>query len=207
MLKRIVGLIVLSLYFITFPVTSLEAVSQVRSYSYKIYNDTSHGSGVVIAPNLMLTAAHIVDGNSDLKVNGKPIKRIIKSNAKTDIALIEVEISCPCVAIAQNIPEMDQKVYTVGYPLGMEQFLTEGRVQYFELPKNRMITSIPVIFGNSGGGVFTLEDGTYKLVGIVSGVAQICDQFMPVCTPVTHLSAIVDLLTLKGFLKDVWLGS
>lgn len=149
------------------------------------------GSIVVIAPGYALTANHVVHDN---KMKGVELRyyvilgdkklevKVVKYNKSTDMALIHGDFKCPCAPIAKKDPALDDEVVTVGYPLyGVYnlQFASVGRVQgetsFAYQPKNSNLHTVFVSTasaapGNSGGGSFALEDGEYKLVGIVDAI-------------------------------------
>lgn len=141
-------------------------------------------SGVAIKPDLILTAAHCDVSNevpgSKVTINGKSVS-IVKKDVDKDLMLLFVPtLNSPTVPIGLYEPLQDSPVVVVGYPLGLTQYVTEGRVQGFvalskETEENLghklptfMALSALVEGGNSGGGVFQKVDGVYTLVGITS---------------------------------------
>lgn len=176
--------------------------AQLRQATYQLIGDEGSCSAVLIAPEKALTAAHCDQTN--LKINGKSAI-LIKKNETADLMLLFVDnLECPCVPIASSFPALDTFVATIGYPLGLGQVLTEGRVQdlTIDVPEAAhvfLITS-PVVFGNSGGPVFAKENGEYRVVGILSGVAVASLGGFP--NLVTHLAFAVRTDVIQGFLKD-----
>lgn len=157
-----------------------EIVKEPRSFVHKIGivqegKVIGSGSGVMIAPLLMLTAAHVANAGPVLAIDGElaPV-RVLRVDPKKDLALLMVAVNCPCAALALQPVHMDQPVTAVGFPyfhiLGV-QILTEGRVQGTG-PNGETIFTAPVARGNSGGGIFVREAGRYKLAGIVVGVMR-----------------------------------
>ena len=66
-------------------------------------------------------------------------------------------------------------VYAIGYPLGLQQTITQGfagpimKVPDIDTTSGEFRRSTAIITnGNSGGGVFREENGTWRLVGVVS---------------------------------------
>jgi hypothetical protein len=153
-----------------------------------ISNDGGNGSVVVIAPNLVLTAAHVavIPG---LKVGGREAKTL-RVGENIDIAVMGVEIGCPCAEIAEKPAEVDEQVVVVGFPYhGMleAQVVTVGRAQ--SIKNGHMILTAAALPGNSGGGVFVHRDGRWQLVGIlVAG------------HPGGTLTIAVDLVSIRNFL-------
>lgn len=165
-----------------------------RSVVHKIYvQDGGHGSMVMIAPGLALTAAHVAV-NKKLLVNGKPTK-VLKSNEELDLALVQVQQDCPCIKLGV-IPALDSPVVAVGYPLDEGQWATVGTAQSYK--PTRLTSNTPIAFGNSGGGLFQFQAGQWKLVGITIQVAGANLGFMGV--PVFHMVSSVDINTIKRFI-------
>ena len=178
--------------------------SQIRQATYVISNDRGNGSGVLIAPNLMLTVAHLVKEHSPetplvVGSDKKPIT-ILKVDESTDLALVWVDkLDCPCVLVAKYLPKVDDKVQIVGFPLYetvKTQILTEGLIQGFVLDEFRIVTSAPIAPGNSGGGLFKKNE----LIGIVSQGVQIGDYFGT--SIIVHLGRSIDTNTINKFLKE-----
>lgn len=179
-------------------------IGDLRQTTVKIeIGTTSTCSGVVVAPEHVLTAAHCVPENlSALKVHGMEVEQSVK-NAERDIALLVVPgLGCPCAPVAAVRPAVDTKLIVVGFPMNFAQYLTEGRLMGDitdpqanpNIRKHFMATSVPIAFGNSGGPVFAWVDGKYKVVGIISAVRGA--EFLG---PVWHLSISVSTETLARF--------
>ena len=157
-----------------------------------------NGSGVMIGKFLMLTAAHVVGDGKGLTVGPKKLPaKLIAKDEKADIALLHVAVDCPCVELA-DVPPKDAKVLVIGFPVNNvvpNQIVTLGEVQGFV--DNKLQLSAPAVGGNSGGGVFVLQNGRWKLAGILIQVAPWCMGFA--CFPVPHLSRAVDTTTMRQF--------
>lgn len=155
----------------------VEDFTQIREATKVWHGDLGQCSGVMVADGWMLTAAHC--DQSGMLVDEFPVI-LAKKDVTRDLMLLRVISGCPCVNIAGSNPEIDTKVFIVGFPaykmIGV-QYLTEGRWEgYLKLDEGMQIpygyfaaTSAAAFFGNSGGGVFTqTKDGSWVLVGIVS---------------------------------------
>ena len=140
-------------------------------------NETSC-SGVVIQPGVVLTASHCVRPDVPLTLTpGGPTAHVVANgDDRLDYAILrfpESAAMCPCAPIAAREAEREEAVYVVGFPSGMAvQILTTGTSQGVQenprLPYGRrLVTTAPVAGGNSGGGVFVLRDGEYRLVGVL----------------------------------------
>ena len=139
-----------------------------------------HGSGVSIAPGLILTASHVVGGATAespqtiiIKIDGY-LAKVVSIDPKVDLALLSVNVSCPCIPLASESPLSDTPVVAVGYPLSFPQTTTEGLWQSF-LPENVALSTTPIAFGNSGGGLFHWSwlHMRWELVGVPVGVAGV----------------------------------
>lgn len=167
------------------PSTDTAGYAQLRDATWRIdissdLSPVGSCSGTFIDEHIMLTAAHcdVYPGVSFKVGNEKAI--ILKKDSTKDLMLLVVPHSHTYVAVGSGAPKIDAKVVAVGYPYGVAQYLTEGRVQGYvtlppemeletgPLPKFLAVSSL-VSPGNSGGGLFyKLPDGSYVLVGVVS---------------------------------------
>jgi S1-C subfamily serine protease len=152
------------------------------------------GSGTVIAPGEVLTAAHVVSrpGTFLVRKGDKQYPATVeKTDGKNDLALLKVDgIECPCPDIAEKSPATDSDVSAIGYPVDMgTQIRTEGKVQGFD-KQGFLIVTAQVAPGNSGGGAFVGS----KFVGVVShtyGMGQ---------TYIYHLVAVASPEVVRSFL-------
>lgn len=178
-----------------------------RSVVHMVSNTKGgHGSGVMIAHNLMLTAFHVSGPEGkDLTVNGKPVK-VLKFDSDLDVALLEVEQGCPCIPITSDVPAPDSEVLAVGFPLSVGQVATIGHAQ--GVVDKILISTAPTIFGNSGGGLFmwNWQDALFQfwnmqhwvLVGITVNIAGANLGFFGV--PVAHLGGSVPSASIMKFI-------
>jgi len=139
------------------------------------------GSGVVVAPGMILTGAHVVADATFIQVQtsthpDKFIARLAAVCHDSDLALLEVEdeefrAETTVAALGDQLPDLQDKVSVVGFPVGGEEVsVTEGVVSRIELQRyahsDRWLLAVTVDAainnGNSGGPVF-LDD---EVVGI-----------------------------------------
>lgn len=148
--------------------------SQIRQAVYLVENAYGSCSGVMIAPQRMLTAAHCE--GPDLKAGGKPAKVIARSTM--DSILLEVDLDCPCVPVLsdKSVLASGDPMYIVGYPLGVGKILIKGTFEGIlsEVPlmaaeyKDYLFFAASVEGGFSGGGIFQFIDGKWYLVSTVT---------------------------------------
>ena len=99
------------------------------------------------------------------------------------------------------MPDVDDKVVAIGFPLGKSSWTTRGYIQeYAEV--GRIWSSTQIAPGNSGGGIFVWQGLKWKLVGITSGMlAYNPNPFMSL--PLMSKAANVDINTIRIFLSDL----
>ena len=131
--------------------------------------DGSIGSGFFVAPKIILTNYHVVEGTEYLQIikfDGlEGSGHVIAKDFRLDLALIQVDVSGPPVTLAPNNNiERGSTVEAIGHPEGLEFSLTRGvvsgvrRLTSFYDPggnKVRFVQSdVAVNPGNSGGPLF-----------------------------------------------------
>ncbi len=138
------------------------------------------GSGFVISKDgYFLTCAHVIEGGREIKVRigdkTHPAK-VVRADSRNDVALLKLEGSdfLP-LFLSQSIPDMGDKVFTVGFPnpeiQGASAKYTDGAISALSgiLDDIRtMQVTVPIQGGNSGGA---LADAAGNIVGLV--VAQL----------------------------------
>lgn len=162
-------------------------------------------SGTLIDNYKLLTAAHC-DQSIDIYVQGKPAK-VVKKNEAVDLMLLEVDLTCPCVPVADEAALMDDEVVAVGFPVGMAQFITKGIVQGPLVVKNTENKMLPHVFavstelspGNSGGGIFKHTADGWKLVGVAHAVGVVPVYIFPNLQ--SHVALAIKQQVVKQFLE------
>lgn len=142
----------------------------------------STGSGVVIAPNQILTGAHVVANATFIQVQkisdpNKFIARVCGIDHDSDLALLEVDdqqfMGDMEPAQIGELPHFQDRVAVVGFPVGGDEIsITEGIVSRIEVQRyvhsQRVLLAVTVDAaineGNSGGPVLDTN-------GLVVGIA------------------------------------
>ena len=130
------------------------------------------GSGVAIAPNLLLTNCHVIEGGSSLRIRrgkqtwgGRPVEAAPNHDLcgirPSGLTLQPVEVR-PSSGLATG-----EHVYAIGSPEGLELTFSEGVISSLREEHNTRIiqTSAAISPGSSGGGLF---DAQGNLVGITT---------------------------------------
>ncbi|WP_051539367.1 S1C family serine protease [Sulfitobacter sp. 20_GPM-1509m] len=133
---------------------------------------SSSGTGIVVrSDGLVLTNAHVVDGCTDLRIDGRPAT--LRNVSDTyDLALLSIDAAkaLPYAAFAPEAAGLNSDVTVLGYPLsgllgGLN--VTRGAVSAVTGLSGDSITmqiTAPVQPGNSGGPVV---DDKGQVVGVV----------------------------------------
>ena len=158
----------------------LAATSRVVRVSGVACGYGVEGSGWVAAPNLIVTNAHVVAGETTTQVqpegNGIPLPaRVMAFDEKNDVAVLRVnDLRLPPLALAE--PEASEPVAILGFPENGPFDLRAGRVgdttrvisndAYNRGPVERTVTSFRgfVRPGNSGGPAVNEEGAVVATV-------------------------------------------
>lgn len=175
------------------------------------------GSGFVVGPNEVMTAAHVVGDASTITVSsnlGLTRARVIDFDFSTDSALVRTELSVPGpLAISTRELSQGRELAVLGYPLGERNVqLSEGVVSGLDeqvtydgedgfTVDHVFVTNADTNGGNSGGPVF---DRTGQVVGLVSG-GQNWDSSAESRRPVQGRNYVVPANSLSDNLTE-WSG-
>lgn len=140
------------------------------------------GSGFVVAPNTIMTNAHVVAGTDsvDLQTTQGVVKaKVTYYNPATDIALLKTSnFAAKPLPWSDHVAEHGENVIVLGYPMGgdytasparvRDHFVVSGPNIYANQRVEREAYSLrgTVVQGNSGG---PLLDETGKVLGLVFG--------------------------------------
>lgn len=198
--------------------------SGIRQVTYGI-GDADFGAycaATKISPTQLLTAKHCTDADEftvfdNDKVVGKA--KIEKRSIFADVAVLTIVegVEGPYATVALRDALQDEVVVAAGYPLGVGEILTEGVKQglvpcYLEytngvevICKAATVTTAPVTFGNSGGGLWVYRFGHgYQLVGVASSVAiqPAFAEYGRAATAYNNLNFFVVLADIQELLAD-----
>ncbi|MBL4644431.1 MAG: trypsin-like peptidase domain-containing protein [Candidatus Pacebacteria bacterium] len=157
---------------------------------------------------------------------------IVAYDSDKDLALLSLQETDTGVRYVANLykPKLDlrffEPVWVVGAGLGYEPFPATGIISIPEIDEGKrksFMFSAPIIFGNSGGGVYRYNStkGSYELVGIsrsmnllkVNGIATLSagsqqgvEARTKVKIPVTHMGVAVSVREVCTFLSEKGYG-
>ena len=157
-----------------------------------VYAGKGHGSGFVIAENIVLTNHHVVGGTDHLIVkfgSGFEVKgEVVAYNSGLDIAAVRINASLPkFFKLDRNLPISGTDVYAVGTPLSDDLIgtVSKGIVSGIRHEEGRKLiqSDVNVRPGNSGGPLVT-KDGLVVGVTVsglqVKGASQGINFFIPI---------------------------
>lgn len=131
----------------------------------------SQGSGVVVAPGVLVTNWHVVAGSASIEVRAGGRTHdaaIIRATEQPDLALLRIENES-LTPIKPPIGETGtgENVYTIGAPKGLELTLSDGIVSAVRTVRGTryLQTTANIAPGSSGGA---LVDASGRLLGITT---------------------------------------
>ncbi len=143
--------------------------TQTKAGIVKIEGETTAGSGVVVAPGMVLTAAHVVEGMDTIEVVVRQRPRpahLIARDTTIDLALLAVDTDgIAPLPLRRSALDTKTPVWAIGYAFGKR--LKTGKGKFRTLANRLIYTSAPVNFGQSGGGLLSCENGRHVLTGII----------------------------------------
>ncbi len=136
-------------------------------------DDGSYASGVVIAHNRVLTAAHAVIDSEQVFVEvgyGYEPALILMLDENKDLAVMEVDTgSVNPIKLSRREPYHNERVWAIGFPLARSKTTSVGN---FKNNFNGALhTTAPIDSGESGGGLISCDDGHFVLAGMLRGFA------------------------------------
>lgn len=179
MSKFIYGLIVgivLALLVSLSHSANAETLGNMQKQTVAVSTPSGDGSGVVIGPNTVLTAKHVVlnDGGKletsiiislpggDAKANSN-----VQLIENTDLAIIHVAaIGIKPANISCTEAKQADRVTALGFPLGLMLMYSEGYIAGIRIDAGYYWAYLPLNHGNSGGPVYDKDD---NVIAVVSG--------------------------------------
>lgn len=141
----------------------------------RVGDEKVEGSGVVVAKNRVITAAHVIEGMQRpvVTINGElRLARLLSVLEGKDLALLEVETDDqPPIRLQPGHLNVHDVVWAVGFPRGGSQLISPG--QYEGLENGDLHTTASVDHGQSGGGLITCVDGEHVLAGMLTAFGAI----------------------------------
>ncbi len=184
MIKRLaVFLLAAYVSVASFNIASTSLIPQTTTYLITTVDGRGNGSGVLIGPHELFTAKHVADVIDMIPLFVKtndgrllPVK-VQAKDTNSDLAILFVEGlgEGPYASIASDVPNVGSSVTATGYPMHFaiqSQITTEGKI--LSRVEDRLLTSVSIMPGNSGGGLFkTNWLFRTELVGITVSVPVI----------------------------------
>lgn len=173
-------------------------VQRVLPAMVQVESSSGRGSAFFVAPDTMLTNAHVVSGNSSVTLrfaNGESASaRVATLNSEFDVAVLKAwnprsnQVVIPLSP--QETPPAGQEVIAIGSPLGMQNTVTRGIISGLRQigPVTFLQTDAALNPGNSGG---PLLDRKGVAVGINTSSIQQA-QGLNFAVAIGHAKAIVE---------------
>lgn len=162
--------------------TAAQAIATARKGVVRIdvtgCGSEGNGSGFVIAPGLVATAAHVVRGASSIELTaegGSSVgATVIGSDEDEDLALLRADgtLNARTLSFAGSDPAIGEDVIALGYPLGLPFTATRGAITGEDRDMTIEQTNYTGLFqtdaavnpGNSGGAII---NSAGQVVGVV----------------------------------------
>lgn len=164
---------------------TIEEMTGLSEFAWRHQASLSFCSGVLIRPDLVLTAGHCAEAfkcEEFLAVSGydqrhsietlkgiacNKIEVIHNRVGQNDWALISLKsaFELPVVEVATQRTRIGETVYSIGYPLGAPKKRTSGKVRFVDHNQNYHV-SLDAFVGQSGSPVF--DQKTHQLIGVLS---------------------------------------
>lgn len=170
-------------------------VQRLQDCSVRVTDGQGWGSGVFVAPNIIVTAAHVAECDPTyIELNDGTTADIVEIfiSDKYDVAFVRVDLVHDYLPLGEAV-KLGDVVYHVGTPLDAAWFncLFQGIVSKTDIDWAIWTDGIVVdafgAHGCSGGGVFN-EKG--QVVGImVGGMVYGCG----ICEPVSHIQEALNV--------------
>lgn len=140
-------------------------LSLIQEQTVVVHAGGGHGSGVVVSPDTVITAGHVIDGAGDVEVEFKDgIKRMVKvawRDLKADVAVLKLDVPYQYVKGADlrcEVPKVGEELVAVGAPMEGRWVLSWLRAaserQWPEGDDTHYVAVGALAPGMSGGPIF-----------------------------------------------------
>lgn len=130
------------------------------------------GSGVVVAPDRVITNCHVAYAGKELRIqnaDGSSSAIVVAQDRRHDLCLLAAKTrTSPPVSIQSNSDlRIGQKVIAIGSPQGLTNTLSDGLLSGLRDDEGTTLLQVtsPIAPGSSGGGLFN-DNG--DLIGVTS---------------------------------------
>jgi len=128
---------------------------------------------------------------------------IVANSKEEDLALLRLKTSRKIDHVAKMLPEnvrvyIFQPIYAVGCSLLHPPIATKGEINYLDDvidKRTYWMGTANIVFGNSGGAVFTEHNGDYYFIGVPSRVAGSWTQIFP------HMGWFIPITRVRNWAK------
>ena len=189
--------------------------ASVRDVARGNFKGSGVGSGFLVKDDLVMTAAHVVDGAHVIHISFKDGKRfqaeVISSIASSDVALLRMNKPHPEPVLVELGSDLDvavgEPVFVIGAPFGIEYTLSIGHLSGKSTrslmaggaPVRLLQTDTAINPGNSGGPMFNQKG---EVIGVVSFILTKSGGFNGVGFATSMETAHDALMNSSGF----WAG-
>lgn len=162
-----------------------------------ILTNDGQGSGFFVAPNIIATNYHVVEGatNASCILNNSDIEYKIDGylgvDKSVDLILLKVStINKPAIKFAVTTASIGQKVYVIGSPQGLPSTISDGIISGMrDFEGNKLLQMTASISPGSSGGPVLNSNG--ELIGI--SVSQLTEgQNLNFAIPKSYLQILLD---------------
>ena len=147
----------------------------IRQSIVRVEGGNTIGSGIVIGPNRILTAAHVIKDMDKIfvRVGGKLLEaEVVSVQEPFDLALLLTPTgNIKPLPLLKGSPQLKDDVWAMGYALGNALVATAGK--YKGSHDKKFYTSASVNYGQSGGGLVTCSKGKHVLAGMIKAFGAV----------------------------------
>jgi putative serine protease PepD len=202
---------------------TVTSTSSGNGFGFGSQQSQAEGTGFVWdTKGDLVTAAHVVDGASSIKVHFQDGKTatatLVGKDDSTDTAVIKVDVDSselhPLTMGSSAAVQPGQEVVAIGSPFGLTETMTAGIVSAIDrtitAPNNFSIsgaiqTDAPINHGNSGG---PLLDTSGKVIGVNVQIDSNSNgsEGVGFATPIDTVKSVANTLISGGKVQHAYLG-